>query len=228
MTEVLTFEPQTNPFATRWTRPGAMPFMFSDSTTIADLVRRLWANNWRCAIVGPHGSGKSTLLAMLVPAIAAIGRRTVTVCLRDGQRRLPLSRRELQKLGPANVLIIDGYEQLGRFPRWRLSRQCRRNGFGLLVTSHGACNLPVLWWSQPSLDLVEQLIERCLPPHGGQICREDVEAAWQRHFGNVREVFFDLYDRFETRRPIVRITTELPPAITISAAANVGRLAPIA
>jgi hypothetical protein len=48
--------------------------------------------------------------------------------------------------------------------------------------------------------------------------------AWQRHAGNVREIFFELYDQFEARRPIVRITTDLPDKVTSSFAATVGRL----
>ena len=228
MSNLLTFEHETNPFATRWTRPGAMAFLFSDSTTIDHLVRRLGINSWRGAIIGPHGSGKSALLAMLVPAIEAVDRRTVVVCLRDGQRRLPLLRRELQKLGPTDVLVIDGYEQLGGYSRWRLSRQCRRQAFGLLVTSHGPCSLPVLWRTQPSVELVNQLINCCLPPHRGRINRHDVESAWQRHSGNVRELFFDLYDRFEARRAIVRITTDVPPRLTSSVVTTVGHSAPTA
>jgi hypothetical protein len=201
-----------------------MPFLFPNSVTTDDLVRKLQTNGWQGAIVGPHGSGKSTLLAMLVPAIEAVGRRAVMVRLCDGRSRLPLSRRELRRLSASDVLVVDGYEQLGRYPRWRLSRQRRQSGFGLLVTAHGSCNLPELWRTQPSLELVEQLIERCLPTHGGRICRGVVELAWQRHAGNVREIFFELYDQFEARRPIVRITTDLPDKVTSSFAATVGRL----
>ena len=189
----------TNPFSTRWTRPGAMPFLFPDSMTVDDLVRQLRRSEWRGAIVGPHGSGKSALLAMLVPAIEAVGKRAVVVRLHDGQRRLPLSHHEMKDVGATEVLVIDGYEQLGRWQRWRLSRHCRRWRCGLLVTSHSACDLPVLFRTVPSLALVERLIERCLPPHEGRISREDVERVWQRHAGNMREAFFDLYDLFEAR-----------------------------
>jgi hypothetical protein len=224
MSDALAFQPQTNPFATRWTRPGAMPFLFPDSVTADDLVRRLQTYGWQGAIVGPHGSGKSTLLAMLIPAIEALGKRAVMVRLCAGQSRLPLSRRDLQRLGATEVLVVDGYEQLGRFRRWGLSRQWRRNGFGLLITAHGSCNLPVLWRTQPRLELVEQLIERYLPTHEGRISHADIALAWQRHPGDVREIFFELYDQFEARRPIVRITTDLPDKVTHSLAAIVGRV----
>jgi hypothetical protein len=216
---------RTNPFATRWTRPGAVPFQFTDTMTIDDVVRRLLKGDWRGAIVGPHGSGKSTLLAMLLPATKALGKHTVIVRLHDGQWRLPLSRQERKQLGATDVLVIDGYEQLGRYQRWRVSRQCRRQGCGLLVTSHSPCDLPILFCAEPSLGLVERLIERCLPPHEGRISSQDIERAWQRHAGNVREVFFELYDRFEAHSPIVRITTELPAIVTCRLAVRLGRSA---
>jgi hypothetical protein len=46
-----------NPFATCWTRPGALPFRFTNRGTAEQLVAKLATQNWRGAIVGPHGSG---------------------------------------------------------------------------------------------------------------------------------------------------------------------------
>jgi hypothetical protein len=213
---------RTNPFATRWTRPGAIPFQFPNQLTLDELVGRFNRCDWRGAILGPHGSGKSTLLATLLPAIEAKSKHVVLFQLHDRQRRLPLSRQRLNQLGPTDVIVIDGYEQLSRYERWRLLRNCRRRRCGLLVTSHNACGLPVLFRTEPSLSLIERLIERYLPPHADWISREEVEDAWRRHAANVREVFFDLYDRFEVRRPIVRITTELPPIVTSQAPGRFG------
>ena len=39
-----------------------------------------------------------------------------------------------------------------------------------------------------------------LPPHHGKITRVEIQTAWDRHGGNVREVFFELYNLFEERR----------------------------
>ena len=58
----------TNPFATCWTRPGAIAFHFPPGESAEQLVARLAADNWRGEIVGPHGSGKSTLLETLEAA----------------------------------------------------------------------------------------------------------------------------------------------------------------
>jgi energy-coupling factor transporter ATP-binding protein EcfA2 len=217
--------PHTNPFATRWTRPGALPYLGGDSATPAELVERLKHHEWHGAIVGPHGSGKSTLLAMLIGALADAGRRVTLVQLHDGQRRLPRAPQDptchgrpgrvFDAASPTpvgrvfdptchgrlgRVLAIDGYEQLSRWQRWRIRRQCRRQRCGLLVTSHRECSLPVLVQTRPTLDIVEQLIAEHLPPHGGRITGTDIQTAWNRHGGNVREVFFELYNVFE-RRP---------------------------
>ena len=78
-----------NPFATCWTRPGALPFRFNNGQSAEQLVAKLAAQQWHGAIVGPHGSGKSTLLEALKPAIVAAGRSIQAISLRDGQRRLP-------------------------------------------------------------------------------------------------------------------------------------------
>jgi hypothetical protein len=191
---------QSNPFATRWTRPGAIRFDFGGRGTINGLVQRLEECGWRGAIVGPHGSGKSTLVAALLPAFEAAGRTTTLIQLHEGQRRLPEPNRRIDRLARASLLVIDGYEQLGRLRRWHLATQCRRASCGLLVTSHRECGLPVLFRTEPNLSMVERLIGESLPPHGGRICRADIHRAWQRNGQNVREILFELYDVFEARR----------------------------
>src|SRR5437016_5663581 len=79
----------TNPFSTRFVRPGALPFRFSAGQTAASLVARLHELHWRAQIVGPHGTGKSTLLAALLPEIEAAGQQVRAIALHDGQRSLP-------------------------------------------------------------------------------------------------------------------------------------------
>src|SRR5262245_19098489 len=116
-----------NPFATCWTRPGAIPFRFPKGSDAAQLIAKLAAQNWQGAIIGPHGSGKSTLLETLKPTLVASGRTIHATTLRDGQRRLPAA--FVDSLSSANVIaMIDGYEQLSWFARWQLARQCRHSG----------------------------------------------------------------------------------------------------
>src|SRR5438067_3592808 len=114
-----------NPFATCWTRPGALAFRFGRELTAEKLVARLLAQNCCGAIVGPHGSGKSTLLESLKPALIAAGLKTHAISLRDRQRFLPREFFESWKGGDASrhcqtrpIVIIDGYEQLHGLERW--------------------------------------------------------------------------------------------------------------
>jgi hypothetical protein len=135
-----------------------------------------------------------------MPALEAAGRVAVLFTLRDDQTRLPVSLRQLDQHGARSMVVVDGYEQLGRLSRWRLIGHCRRRGYGLLVTAHGNSGLPVIFRTEPDLATIERIVERSLPPHGGRICRADLQRAWRRHGGNVREILFELYDLFEARR----------------------------
>ncbi|HTQ39866.1 MAG TPA: hypothetical protein VMJ32_12630 [Pirellulales bacterium] len=218
----------SNPFATRWVRPGAVPYIFSPEANAKLLIEKLRRANWRGAIVGPHGSGKSTLLATLLPLIECMGICVRWITLHNGQRNLPqgvLTLPLLQKsseTGPresersAALIVVDGYEQLSWWARRRLATACRRSGWGLLVTMHREprrnkfpaiffskfFDFPVLFRTAADLPTLRHMVERVLPPHGGYIHHEDVATAFHSQQGNVREALFALYDLFEQRRHI--------------------------
>src|SRR5947199_9682583 len=110
-----------NPFATCWTRPGAIPFRFRATGTIELLIAKLTAQNAWGAILGPHGSGKSTLLQSLKPALVVAGLQIESLSLRDGQKTLPrLFVKRLSECDSNSIVIIDGYDQLHWHQRWRL------------------------------------------------------------------------------------------------------------
>lgn len=196
---------ESNPFATCWTRPGAIPFQFPAGDSADELVARLAANGWWGEIVGPHGSGKSTLLEALKPKLRDAGFTIESIQLRDGQRRLPAeffkwaSEMASNSQDAKTLLIVDGYEQLGWLARASLKRRCRRAGAGLLVTSHAPTGLPTLITLAPDLPLVEQLVA-ALCTRAPSITPADVTASHAAHGSNVRDIFFDLYDRYEQRR----------------------------
>lgn len=191
-----------NPFATCWTRPGALLFQFPPNESADQLVTNLAAQQWRGAIIGPHGSGKSTLLETIKPAITATGRTIRSIQLHDGQRRL--SRNFLsatENCEAANTLIIiDGYEQLAWPARLDLWFHCRTSRNGLLITSHYPVCIPTLIHLAPNRELITQLVTDLGSEVSTTITPVDVAASHACHGSNVREILSDLYDLHETRR----------------------------
>jgi hypothetical protein len=188
-----------NPFATCWTRPGALPFLFPPGESASRLVARLATMQWRGAIVGLHGSGKSTLLEALKPALRAAGLSIHAITLRDGQRRLP---KQFLKTLPQKraVAIVDGFEQLGWFERLRLNLTCRRRQIGLLVSTHAPTRIPTLICLAPDEPLLQKLVAALTVNAPTPLTPADVAASHAGHGMNVREMLFDLYDRHERLR----------------------------
>jgi hypothetical protein len=196
----------SNPFATRFTRPGAIEFLFPEGESAAGLVGKLRDHGWHGQIVGPHGSGKSTLLAALEPAILEAGRTTLRRSLAGGQRQLPLPLPLGEGRGEGDpvearriVLIIDGFEQLSWWQRRKAKAACRRAGAGLVVTAHADVGLPTLFETKPTLELAHLLVRRLLPAGDATLSDADVAAAFARHPGNLRETLFALYDLYQAR-----------------------------
>ena len=125
----------SNPFSTRFVRPGRSPIAFRPATTPTRSSTGWRPIGWRGQIVGPHGSGKSTLLAGLLEPLERAGRRPWLVTLVDRQRRLPADWLSQAEAAAATLLVIDGYEQLGWW-----SRRARRRD--LSPAQAGDC------WSQ--------------------------------------------------------------------------------
>jgi hypothetical protein len=149
--------------------------------------------SWCGQIVGPHGTGKTTLLAAIEPELRRMGRTTITVTPGRGSWRATLASAWRRTCVPTQ-LIVDGYEQLGLLARWRLHRWCRQAGHGLLVTTHRPARLPIIYRTLSSLDTAHELVRQLTENTAIVIDPQFVERAFRAHDGNLREVFFDLYD----------------------------------
>jgi hypothetical protein len=191
-----------NPFSTRRVKPGAIAYVFPPGEDLSTLLERLRRSAWRGQLVGPHGSGKSTLLAALRPALELSGRRPLCLTLHDGQRRLPVDLARSSQMHPSSIVIVDGYEQLSRWNRWRLQWLCRRRGWGLIVSSHRDTGLPDLLRVSVDLDRAGVIVRRLLGTEHALIGDGELAQYFTRHRGDLREMLMELYDVYEERKRI--------------------------
>jgi len=121
--------PFSNPFSTRFTRPGEIPYQFVESEELGTLVDRFGNNRWVGQIVGPHGCGKTTLCHLLARELKHLFPKVNHVTIRSGRDiqsvraehspALELDRRvQLKPNGSVNhalkrtLTIVDGVERL--------------------------------------------------------------------------------------------------------------------
>jgi hypothetical protein len=187
----------SNPFATRYTRPGSLPPLDRRGCPLdlAALIARLDGLE-AAALEAPHGHGKSTLLLALAAALDAVGRPVRIVRVR-GWRDAWAACTAIVAAPRRTAVFVDGWEQLGvvAAPLRMAAQGLRRT---LLVTSHRPTGLPVLWRCETTPALLRAIIAR-LPDHGSLVDDTDIAESFDRHGGNLRESLFDLYDRVEGR-----------------------------
>ncbi len=156
-------------------------------------LARLEAPGLRGAIVGPHGSGKTTLLLETQSRLKARG-IPVRYGFLNAETRFKArqARALVADMSRDAVLFLDGAEQLDALTwRWVLWRALRLRG--LVVTIHQPGRLPTIHTTETGEELLRALLE--------QLVGEEWTRYWPRargHFqrcgGNIRDVFFALYD----------------------------------
>lgn len=192
--------PRSNPFSTRFIRPGAVPFLFDCDESAERLVKKLADQQWRGQIIGPHGSGKSTLLISLERSLRAAGRRVWQVSLHDGQRTMPRGWSKDAGSMQANLIVVDGYEQLAYWHRFLLRATCRLRSWGLLVTAHRDVGLPPLHRTSSNLAVAQKVVGTLLAEETVRLTPEHVAAAFHEAGGDIREMLFRLFDAWDSQR----------------------------
>jgi hypothetical protein len=187
-----------NPFATRYTKPGVIPPLDAsgrplDVPFLADRVQG------GCSVIeGPHGRGKTTLVRALLAAATAAGRATSFVQVRSRASAWQAIT-AVAAARPGQLVAVDGWEQLPWGGGLVIAALACWRRAAVIATAHRPVGLPVLARCDSSPALVAAVVAR-LPDHGGIISHADVEEAFRRRHGNVRDALADLYDRFEERR----------------------------
>ena len=177
-----------NPFAVQ--RVLAIRYRLA-GVTWEEMLERLAALRFRAAIVGPRGHGKTTLLEDLGERLVQRGFRVRTATLRRGERRLGPGREAalFREPDPADLLLVDGAEQLDRLSWWRLRRRSRAAA-GLIVTSHHPGLLPTLYECATTPELLAGIVADL-----GDAVEEGSEELFARHGGDLRQALRELYDR---------------------------------
>jgi len=176
---------------------------------VSGLLDRLAELGGRAAIRGHHGSGKTTLLEYMSQSLEARGTVVERVRLRawrDGAVAaaydLAAAFSVILRCSAGKTVCIDGWEQMGPAAA-AAAALARVRGCGLVVTTHRATRLPILVACNTSPALLAGIVRR-LPGHawwGSVVIRDaDIEAAFLKNCGDIRESLYALYDQFEERR----------------------------
>lgn len=195
---------QPNPFSTRFIQPGAISYECFDGRTVIELAERfLKLPSKRGIIIGPHGSGKSTLVASLVLNLPSILPKSQIHSLRfstDKSARKSLNK-TVREWTPHSIAILDGYEQLKFWDRFRVEWIARARSISILATAHRPVRGYDTIWETFVTDsssqwVIEQLLLQSGRPCGAnELLQSD---AWShsraRHGQNLRESLFDMYD----------------------------------
>jgi hypothetical protein len=121
--------------------------------------------------------------------------------LHAADRRIPIAWRDLRAFPPDTLLLVDGYEQLSGWSRFRLRRVCDRKRFGLVVTAHEPTGLATLYRFQPDRAALVAVVQWLLRHDTtSRIAATEVDRAFDACSGNIRETLFRLYDIYEERR----------------------------
>jgi hypothetical protein len=179
-----------NPF--RVTRIESLPYRAPGFSWDA-FLGHLETHAYRGAIVGPHGSGKTTLLLETQRCLRDRGISVTYGFLNEQTRRKGRAAcTALSAVPDDTIFFLDGAEQLDPLAwRWLLWKARRLRG--LVITAHQPGRLPTLYQTHASETMLRELLNALVP--------DEVDDYWPRardqfhqRGGNVREVFFALYD----------------------------------
>ena len=183
--------PADNPFSSGCI--DSLPYRFHDGGA-GSLLERLERNKGRGTIIGPHGSGKTTLLEDLARRLEG---ELIWVRLNAETENPGTSARNNlpDTVDQCHAIVIDGAEQLGAWAWWRLHRRIREAG-SIIITSHRPGRFPTIHECTTNPELLDELVNELAP---GAVKTVDLNELFERHDGNIRLCFRELYDLWAGR-----------------------------
>jgi len=190
---VTRYRPADNPFASHCIEGLAFRF---NGLGLTGLRQRLEEMGGRSAIIGPKGSGKTTLLEALASTLPV---EPVHLRIEASSRRPWRSARaQLPMIVTSDhVVLVDGAEQLGPFG-WRLLLRATRHVRYFVATLHRPGLLPTLIECRTDHALLRNLVEELLP-EDSPVLAPGLEELFDRHGGDLRLCFRELYDLYAGR-----------------------------
>lgn len=182
--------PRDNPF--RSERIESLAFR-ADGLTADGLRGELERLGGRGAIVGAEGSGKTTLLESLRRPLEEGGWRVHLLRFQPGAGGAALP-----EMHGRDALLVDGLESAGSRERITLSELGKRSDL-MVATAHRRGLLPTLVELRTSPRLLRDLILDLVGEDELSRLEPELPLLFERHRGNLRACFRDLYDRWANR-----------------------------
>ena len=181
---------QDNPFTSR--RVEALPFEWV-YTSESEMLSRVEKLNYRAAIVGAKGTGKTTLLEYLQKTFTEKGFdvRLVRLCEENRIINFDEWKKATNMLSQKSIILLDGLEQLP-YIRWLHFKFATRNALGLIATTHNEGRLPTLVNHITTPELLKTLLSKLIDTTN--IENSKLQSLFQKHNGNIRNIFFEMYD----------------------------------
>lgn len=180
-----------NPF--RVSRINKIKFLFNN-TDWPEVIARLEELKYRAAIVGHHGSGKTSLLNEFEPRLKRSGYGIKKLFLNQDKRKFPQGflSEFFSELTTNDIILFDGAEQLSKFAWNRFKKKSLKAG-GLVITCHEPGMLPTLVETSSSIEIFREILGRIAPDEAVRL-ENELETLFNKHSGNLRDAFRELYD----------------------------------
>jgi hypothetical protein len=182
-----------NPF--RVSRIHALPFLWPEGESWQSLEARWQEHGRQGAITAPHGHGKSALLAAWMERLREQGWtcRRLTLTTEDPHPPKEFPETNWQ---PRDIAVLDGAEQLAWWG-WRQWMSATKGAAGRIITNHRPGRLPTILQPQCRPQDLERMLQQLLGD--GVPLPASPADLLQRHQGNIRDIFRELYEQFAAR-----------------------------